>query len=730
MQKHTWRFSTIGGEKRVNIDTGSDLLHLAELDQKLWTALSCPVNGLEIDPRTLELIDTDHDGNVKVTEILNAIKWITDVLHNADDLIHPQAALPLSAINAGTDEGAKLLRSAKSILAVLGKPDADCISADDTADAHRLFAESKFNGDGIITPVSTNDAGIAECIQHVMQITGTVTDRIGVAGINRELTDAFFNSVSEYLTWHSEFESTQPISPLQEKTHMAYACYAAVKQKISDYFLRCELAAYQPALNSTLSDITNQVADFSGSSLPQHIETIAHYPLSTVLSANGLNMHTGINPAWKNALDEFYTHSVMPICGKLETLSENDWNKITLYFNAYQQWLERKKGGKVENLGLTYLTQLANSNSHQQIIQLIEQDISAGAEADYIFKVDQLVRYYRDLYKLLKNFVTFYDFYSSSDSIFQAGTLYIDQRSCNLCVRVHDMSKHNAMVSFSGMYMIYCECVSKKTNETIIIAAAFTNGDIDNLVVGRNALFYDKSGNDWQATVIKIIDNPISIKQAFWSPYRKVSRFIETQINKFAAEQDTKSQTSMQKGVEEMPVKNTDTETAQPKPAAPFDIGKFVGIFAAIGLAVGAIGSFIASFISGLLGLVWWKLPFAIAGILLVISGPSMIMAYFKLRKRNLAPILDANGWAINANVIINIPFGNTLTHEAKLPDGAQVNLNDPFMTRKFPYKWVLIGMLVLTLLVFYVVWKLGYMHLPEWSGADSVKVPAKDSIQ
>ncbi|MFN9518103.1 MAG: hypothetical protein ACK574_00025, partial [Bacteroidota bacterium] len=130
MQKHTWRFSTIGGEKRVNIDTGSDLLHLAELDQKLWTALSCPVNGLEIDPRTLELIDTDHDGNVKVTEILNAIKWITDVLHNADDLIQPKAALPLSSINAGTEEGAKLLRSAKSILAVLGKPDADSISAD------------------------------------------------------------------------------------------------------------------------------------------------------------------------------------------------------------------------------------------------------------------------------------------------------------------------------------------------------------------------------------------------------------------------------------------------------------------------------------------------------------------------------------------------------------------------------------------------------------------------
>lgn len=730
MQKHTWRFSTIGGEKRVNIDTGSDLLHLAELDQKLWTALSCPVNGLEIDAKTLELIDTDNDGNVKVTEILNAIKWITGVLNSADELIQPKTALPLSAINATTVEGSKLLRSAKSILSVLGKSDADSISAGDTADAHRLFAESKFNGDGIITPVSTNDAALAACIQHIMQLSGTVTDRIGVAGINRELTDSFFQSVRDYLSWHNEFEVNKEISPLNEKTHHAYACYTAVKQKINDYFLRCEMAAYQPALNTTLSDITAHVADFSGSSLPQHIETIAHYPLSTVLSANGLALHTGINPAWKEAMDKFYTHVVIPVCGKPEVLSENDWKKITGFFAAYHQWLERQKGGQVEQLGLNYLTELAGGNNHTHIIQLIEQDTTAGEEADYIFKVDQLVRYYRDLYKLLKNFVTFYDFYSTSDSIFQAGTLYIDQRSCNLCVRVNDMSKHSTMVSFSGMYMIYCECVSKKTNETIIIAAAFTNGDIDNLVVGRNALFYDKAGNDWQATVIKIIDNPISIKQAFWSPYRKVSRFIETQINKFAAEQDTKSQASMQKGVEELPAKNIDTETAQPKPAAPFDIGKFVGIFAAIGLAVGAIGSFIASFVSGLLGLVWWKLPFALAGILLVISGPSMLMAYFKLRKRNLAPLLDANGWAINANVIINIPFGNTLTHEAELPQDAQVNLNDPFMTRKFPYKFVLAGMILLAIIVFYIVWKLGYMHLPDWSGSTAPIEPVKDSLQ
>ncbi|HRD40454.1 MAG TPA: hypothetical protein PLC65_17630, partial [Bacteroidia bacterium] len=96
------------------------------------------------------------------------------------------------------------------------------------------------------------------------------------------------------------------------------------------------------------------------------------------------------------------------------------------------------------------------------------------------------------------------------------------------------------------------------------------------------------------------------------------------------------------------------------------------------GLAVGAIGSAIGSAIAGFIGLKWWQMPIAVLGIILLISGPSMIIAFLKLRKRNLAPILDANGWAINAQATVNIQFGNVLTHLATLPAGAKINLNDP----------------------------------------------------
>jgi hypothetical protein len=62
-----------------------------------------------------------------------------------------------------------------------------------------------------------------------------------------------------------------------------------------------------------------------------------------------------------------------------------------------------------------------------------------------------------------------------------------------------------------------------------------------------------------------------------------------------------------------------------------------------------------------------WAL-LVIPALLIVISGPSMILAWMKLRKRNLAPLLNANGWAINADAIVNVLFGSTLTEQAQYP--------------------------------------------------------------
>jgi hypothetical protein len=708
-KKHQWCFSTVGGVKRVNLESGEDIKHLDQLDQKLWTALSCPVNGLEIDIKTLELIDKDHDGQIRVPEIIAASKWITTVLKNADDLLKQEAVFPLAAIDDSSDEGKSLLASAKVILRNLGKPDSTTLTVEETTDIEKFFSATRFNGDGIVTEDTIQKPELSILLNEIMSCVGSLKDRGGKQGLSLELLQLFIENCELYSAWYKKAEANSTILFLAEQTEEAFLSYSAIKSKVEDYFIRCRLAAFDPQSTAALNLSVTRVESISPKDLSLSLVEIAEYPLAKIEANKSLPLTIGINPAWENEIAKFKSLLV----NNKESLTEPEWRLINEKFGAYTQWKSEKEGALVEPLGPNRIKEILNSPLQEELIALIEQDKALENEANSIIQLNQLVRYYRDLYTLLKNFVTFYDFYSKGHkAIFQAGTLYIDQRSCDLCLKVNDMPKHNVTASFSGMFLMYCDCVSRATNEKMTIVAALTNGDIDNLAVGRNAIFYDRKGLDWDATVVKIIDNPISIRQAFWSPYRKVSRFIEIQLNKAAAEQDNKVNTNATSNVVDAHVKLTEAPTVPKPPAQPFDIGKFVGIFAAISLALGAIGTIIASVIAGFLALVWWKMPLAFLGIIMAISGPAMIMAYFKLRKRNLAPILDANGWAINARAIVNIQFGNLLTNLAQLPVGAKINLNDPFTKKKRPFWPFAVVVAFIIAAVVYALWKNGFIHI------------------
>ena len=710
--KHIWNFSTIGGVKRVNLETGADLVHLHELDPKLWTALSCPASDLEIDRKTLELIDADKDGQIRVPEVIGAVNWIISVIKDPADLLKQADELPLSSINSNTEEGKVLLDSARVILKNLGRENAASLTVADTSDTVQIFAGTKFNGDGVITGDSAGgDAALAAAISEIMQYAGAVTDRSGKMGITQEILQAFFEQCAKYAQWYGKKEADPgAIMPFGAESTAAYENYCAIRAKVDDFFLRGRLAAFDPQSTAALNLQTERVAAITNKDLSGSIDEIATYPLAGITANASLPLMSGINPAWQSQLATFRELTVAKLFPGRQSISEEDWKKISQTFAPYAQWMAEKDGGQVEALGIDRIRGILAGREQAQLSSLIEKDKELEHEANAIMQVDRLVRYYRDLFRLLKNFVTFFDFYTpGTKAVFQAGTLYIDQRSCDLCIKVRDLGKQANLASFSGMYLIYCECVSKATGEKMTIVAALTNGDVDDLMVGRNAIFYDRHGLDWDATVIKVTENPTSIRQAFFAPYNRLSRLIETQVNKAAAAADEKNAARMTKSVGDAPAKMDDTKK---EPPPPFDVGKFAGIFAAIGLAVGAIGTILASVIGGFMKLTWWKMPLALLGILLVISGPSMILAYVKLRKRNLAPILDANGWAINARVKINIQFGRALTQLATLPRGAKINLNDPFTKKKSPLIPALLFLVVAGGVVLYLLWKNDLIHI------------------
>jgi hypothetical protein len=248
---------------------------------------------------------------------------------------------------------------------------------------------------------------------------------------------------------------------------------------------------------------------------------------------------------------------------------------------------------------------------------------------------------------------------------------------------VEDTGKHALMAGLAGTYLAYCDCVRKANGEKMQIVAAFTGGDSDNLMLGRNGIFYDRKGRDWDATITKILDNPISIRQAFWAPYKKVVRSIEEQVAKRAAAADAAA--TQQLGQTATAVVEGDHTKAVPPPAPPKNKID-TGTLAAIGLVLTTLLAAVGGIFSAIAHLPPWQVPLAIIGIFLAISLPSMGLAYLKLRKRNLGPILDANGWAVNAKAKINVPFGGSLTQVAVLPPGAQRDLVDPFAEKRRPW--------------------------------------------
>lgn len=498
MSKYKWSFANVGGVTRVRIKSAEDVRHLGELDKKMWTVLSCPVNGLEISSDSLRLMDQDGDGQLRLKEVVATADWLCATLQDPQSLFEQSDVIKIENI---ADEGIRVI-------------------------------SDKLQKDGKVALADVQAA---------------------IDGIAIETPE-------------------MPAAPFEADV---IAAYKAKSPEYAAYFEQEKLQKLGLA------------------SIPE----------------------------------------------------------------------DAPKPGMTEKKFIEMGDQISKWESEVESIKSKVESEMAAAKAEFE-PLRKLLLLHRDFYRLLRNFVTLEDFYDNDEKTvasFLAGTLILDQRACKLCIRVNDLAKHDSQAPLSGMYLLYCNCENKKTGKKLQIVAAMTQGEIKNLSVGKNGIFYDNDGLDYDATVFKIIENPISLRQAFWNPYRKMAKWVEDKINKSAAEKDAKTFDDMTAKVATAADPNAEKKSA-------FDIAKFAGIFAAIGMALGMIGTALASVAQGWISLTWWQQIIVFVCILLIISGPSMIMAWMKLRRRNLAPVLNANGWAINADSIISVPFGLKLTEQVRFP--------------------------------------------------------------
>lgn len=695
--QHKWRFFRSGGFDQVSLETADDLKHLGELDPKLWTVLNCPTTGLEFDSKTLALLDSDADGQVRVPEIQAAVRWCCQRLTDAGVMFQTEG-LSLTMLNVEDDEGKALSTAMQKVLQLSGKSDVDTLYVADLKDKARLFSPANFNGDGIIVAELSTDDKVKQLLADIVATLGGVTDRSGAVGSDAAMLTAFLEQAKAITDWHSVGQTgSKELQPLGDDTASAVAIFDSIQAKIDDFFVRCQLAAFDSRAAQTLNPDMAVYQTLANKAISSSEADIAALPLAEVTAEQLLPLTKGVNPAWLSQVTALRQKVIAPLLGKeQQTLSAAQWADISSRLAAWRAWQSAKPVSTLHQLPVERLKQWQGSDTVAQLEQLMQQDLAEKTFADNVDAVEKLALFQRDLVTLLRNFVSLSDFYQrKGKAIFQAGTLYLDQRSCELVMHVSDLARHATMAPFSGCYLVYCSCV-RKGEAPINIVAALTAGDVDELMVpGRNGVFYDRKGRDWKASVTKVVVQPVSIRQAFWSPYKRVAAFIEAQMQKFAASRDKDIESKTTTGV-------AGAATAPAATASSFDIAKFAGIFAAIGLAMGALGTALAAMLTGLFALVWWQIPMVLLAVVLLISGPSMLMAFLTLRRRNLGPLLDANGWAVNTRARINVPFGAALTGLATLPKGAQRTLRDPYAEKGTPWGTIAVVLLLGVLAVGY----------------------------
>lgn len=272
------------------------------------------------------------------------------------------------------------------------------------------------------------------------------------------------------------------------------------------------------------------------------------------------------------------------------------------------------------------------------------------------------------LARFLRNFVNVADLYPpAAEPVFVAGALYLDGRCCRLCVPLAagaDVAAHAAAAAASRCCLAYC-ALERKGEAGRTVLAVFTAGATGALAVGKRGLFVDGQGRDWDATVTHLEINTISLTEAFFAPWRKIGEACAEMARRLvggrgeaAAAQVMAVATAQQAGA---------TSAATPAPAAAgASSASRMASVATLGISLSFVASAVAALASAATSAPLWKTGAVVAGIVLAVSLPSVVLAWFRLRNRDLAPILNASGWAVNVPIGLTVRLGHFFTRRAR----------------------------------------------------------------
>ena len=353
-------------------------------------------------------------------------------------------------------------------------------------------------------------------------------------------------------------------------------------------------------------------------------------PLVTEEPDKALPLRDHLNPKHLEAIIDFAEKCVKPVLGERDSISRLEWKKVKEAFAPYRAWV-------------------------------VAKPVASAPEKAGLEEEERLARYKLYLGEFLENYVTMDRLYDGKEwAMFQTGILRIDGKEMNLCFHVDSEAAHSALSGRSECCVIYLKLSRPEEGAARSVCAVVTAGTVGGLYVGRNGVFYDRDGKNWEATITKVVEAQVSLAEAFWAPWKKLGASISGAVKKFLGDKEAAADAKLSAGAQSVTSGKKDAGASGAGGAA------IASSVAAIGIGIGMVGAAAASLMAAVKGMGPWQAVLAVVAIILVVSLPSVILTWFKLRRRDLGAILNAGGWAINRQMRFSMKRARGFTKCAK----------------------------------------------------------------
>jgi len=677
-------FRNYGGIHQLRIESAEDLSFIHDLHPALWAATSVQLESLQCDPIFLKYLNQDGHGSIRSEHLRIALRWIFRLMGKRTRMGHSSEVLRILDLDISHKDGQKLKEAALHILGHLKANSSEEIGLEQVRVFQKTYVMNPPNGDGVLPVQHVSDPDAARLAAAVLEEIGGTRDISGLDGINEVQLLKFLDRAKKQLAWKAllnNYSSGEIMSWGEDTTDavkMVFECDA----KIEEFFWQCDLVRLDECKKEEIRFSKKDLDRLDGSSVGVIEAYLAQAPLQIPNAEGVLNLQGTINPYYKEQIKELQERVLVRAqpdsCG---SLTRSKWGQVKAIFEPYFKWQAQKPSDGLGELPEITLREYLEGPGQKKLFKLLLEDRAVQDELRQITDLEKLILYQRWLLELANNFVNFSALYDPSRrALFELGNLVIDGREFTFTMKVQSRSEHKKIAQTSKMFLVYAEITgSENQQHNFEIVAALTSGDQGAIEIGKRGIFYDLRGKEWDARVVDLVRNPISLTEAIKAPFLKAKKLLTEKVELFAGSKAG----SLEKATTEMVTKiekGQSLDQLARSPASPTPAVSSLGIRDLLlggGIAFAAVGSSLVYLIGTLSQISLLKAGVVFMSIVAVVIFFSAFLGWNTLRKRDMTPLLEACGWAVNLRMYLTGRLGYLFSHMPHLPDGARKEHRD-----------------------------------------------------